>query len=232
MNIFYSNTIQNEFIVLPDDEARHCTKVLRKTVGDDIYVIDGNGNLHKAQLTSISSKHVVAKIIKTTQQYGCHPYYIRMIVAPPKNIDRFEFFIEKAVEIGVNEIIPIITTHSERKQIKVKRLERIMISAMKQSYKAQKPIIHDLQAFTKVVKTDFSGIKCIAHCKADATKTLKQYNQPKEISIIIGPEGDFSPEEIAMAETHNWQTISLGASRLRTETAALVAVQSVQFLWL
>lgn len=231
MNIFYSpNTVQNA-IILPEEESKHCTKVLRKSVGDSIHIIDGKGNLFLAKIEEINKKNCICSILETHTNYGNHNYFLRMCVAPTKNIDRFEFFIEKAVEIGVNEIIPIITENSERRILKLDRIERIILSAMKQSYKATMPILHELTDVKTVLKTDFAGIKCIAHCEEDEKQYLQNLTiKNKQTTILIGPEGDFSVKEIQLAKQFNWQAISLGESRLRTETAGIVAVHSVHFL--
>ena len=231
MNIFFSNTIQNNAIVLPEDETRHCVKVLRKEKGDRINCIDGKGNYYEAEISEITKKYCICKIISHTPNFGCFPYTIRMGVAPTKNMDRFEFFVEKAVELGVSEIIPLRCKHSERKQVKTERIEKIALSAMKQSLKAQKPIIHEITPLETVLNMQLTGGKYIAHCQNQNTISLKKIPRDNEITILIGPEGDFSTEEINLAVKNTWEGLDLGPSRLRTETAAIVAVHSVHFLW-
>jgi 16S rRNA (uracil1498-N3)-methyltransferase len=154
-----------------------------------------------------------------------------MCVAPTKNIDRFEFFVEKAVEIGVDEIVPICCENSERKVVKLDRIERIVLSAMKQSYKAQMPVISEMTDVKEILSTAFSGKKCIAHCEEQQKQLLRDVVvKGEEITILIGPEGDFSLDEISLAQKNNWIPISLGESRLRTETAAIAAVHTVEVM--
>lgn len=231
MNLFFSKDIDAHSIVLTDDEAKHCAKVLRKTIGDEIHVIDGNGNLYKARIDSVGKHDCVCSICEKTEHFGTHSYYVRMCVAPTKNIDRFEFFIEKAVEIGVDEIVPICCENSERKVVKLDRIERIVLSAMKQSYKAQMPVIREMTDVKEILSTAFSGKKCIAHCEEQQKQLLRDVVvKGEEITILIGPEGDFSLDEIYLAQKNNWIPISLGESRLRTETAAIAAVHTVEVM--
>ena len=231
MNLFYSNDIQESTVVLHDDEAKHCAKVLRKVVGDEIHVIDGCGNFYKVRIDVVDKKDCYCSILETTPHLGCHNYYVRMCVAPTKNIDRFEFFVEKAVEIGVDEIVPICCDNSERKVLKLDRIERIVLSAMKQSYKATMPTLHEMKAVKAVLAADYSGKKCIAHCENQEKKLLRdEVAKGEEITILIGPEGDFSLAEIQQAKQQGWIPISLGESRLRTETAAIAAVHTVEVM--
>lgn len=231
MNIFYSNTIDGQFITLESDEAKHCTKVLRKSVGDEIHVIDGQGNLYVAQIELIAKNDCVCAILSKTEHFGTHPYYVRMCVAPTKNIDRFEFFVEKAVEIGVDEIIPVCCENSERKILKLDRIERIVLSAMKQSYKATMPKLHEMTDIRTILQTNYAGEKCMAHCEEQQKQLLRDVVvKGSEITILIGPEGDFSLSEIELAKQQGWIPVSLGNSRLRTETAAIAAVHTVELL--
>jgi 16S rRNA (uracil1498-N3)-methyltransferase len=231
VNLFFSREIDDHSIVLTDDEAKHCTKVLRKIVGDEIHVIDGNGNLYMAKIVSVGKRDCVCEIVSKTERFGSHNYYVRMCVAPTKNIDRFEFFVEKAVEIGVDEIVPICCENSERKVVKLDRIERIVLSAMKQSYKAQMPVISEMTDVKEILSTAFSGKKCIAHCEEQQKQLLRDVVvKGEEITILIGPEGDFSLDEISLAQKNNWIPISLGESRLRTETAAIAAVHTVEVM--
>ena len=232
MHLFYSPEILNGSLELPQDEAIHCTKVLRRNVGDKIHIIDGQGTKYLAQITNVLGKHVDFSILEQEANFGYFPYKIRMFVAPTKNMDRFEFFVEKAVEMGICEIHPILCSNSERKVIKPERVERIIISAMKQSYKARKPLLLPMRKLSEVLKDDWSGKKFIAHCEDGEKKTLKDFGKQDCTNILIGPEGDFSLEEIALAKQNNWTEISLGNTRLRTETAALAALHSVHFLQL
>ena len=231
MNLFYSTEIDGHTIVLGEEESRHCVKVLRKTVGDEIHVIDGNGNLYTAQIVSVGKRDCVCEIVSTTEHFGSHDYYVRMCVAPTKNIDRFEFFVEKAVEIGVDEIVPLLCENSERKTINLERVERIVLSAMKQSYKATKPDIVEMTDIKKVLSAAYNGKKCIAHCENQEKQLLRDVAEKHgEITILIGPEGDFSIKEIELAKQNGWIPVSLGESRLRTETAAIAAVHTVEVM--
>lgn len=231
MNLFYSTDIDEHTITLGEEEAKHCTKVLRKSVGDEIHVIDGLGNLYTAQIHSIGKRDCVCSIVDKKENFGVHNYYVRMCVAPTKNIDRFEFFVEKAVEIGVDEIIPICSDNSERKVLKLDRIERIVLSAMKQSYKAKMPLITEMTNIQDVITNSYNGLKCIAHCEEEQKYLLRDVIQDcYEITILIGPEGDFSKSEISCALQNNWKPISLGESRLRTETAAIAAVHTVNVM--
>ena len=231
MNLFYSSEIDEHTITLCDDEAKHCAKVLRKSVGDEIRVIDGNGSLYTARIDSIGKRDCICAIIDKIENFGAHNYYVRMCVAPTKNIDRFEFFVEKAVEIGVDEIVPICSENSERKVINIDRIERIVLSAMKQSYKAKMPLIAEMTPIKDVLSASYSGLKCIAHCEDSQKFLLRDMIKDfHEISILIGPEGDFSKSEIEIAMQHEWKPVSLGESRLRTETAAVAAVHTVNLM--
>lgn len=231
MNLFYSTEIDERTIVLGEEEARHCVKVLRKTVGDEIHVIDGNGNLYTAKIVSVGKRDCVCEIVSKTERFGSHNYYVRMCVAPTKNIDRFEFFVEKAVEIGVDEIVPLLCENSERKTINLERAERIVLSAMKQSYKATKPNLTEMTDIKTVLANSFNGKKCIAHCENQEKQLLRDVVEKQgEITILIGPEGDFSVKEIELAKQNGWIPISLGESRLRTETAAIAAVHTVEVM--
>lgn len=229
MQLFYSEHTTPTTILLNEEESVHCTKVLRHSIGHTIQIIDGKGTLYDAEIIEIHKKQTLCSIKAAHTNFGVHPYFLRMCVAPTKNIDRFEFFLEKAVEMGVNEIIPLQCDNSERTIIKPERLERICISAMKQSYKAQKPFIAPIQKCSTILTNKYEGVCCIAHCSGSEHKKSLFSLITKGISttILIGPEGDFSPNEIALAQQNNWTEVHLGTSRLRTETAAIAAVHSV-----
>jgi 16S rRNA (uracil1498-N3)-methyltransferase len=229
MQLFYSEYITPTTILLPEEESVHCTKVLRRNIGHTIQIIDGKGTMYDAEIMEIHKKQTICSIKTLHNNFGVHPYFLRMCVAPTKNIDRFEFFIEKAVEMGVNEIIPIQCENSERIIVKPERLERICISAMKQSYKAQKPIIAPIQTCSKILLSKYEGVCCIAHCSNSEHKKnlFSQITKGIPTTILIGPEGDFSKQEIQLAQQHNWIEVHLGTSRLRTETAAIAAVHTV-----
>ena len=231
MDIFYSSAINTNSCIITEEEAIHCSKVLRHKKGDIIEVIDGKGTTYLTKIDAITGKNVICTIIESRTQNTETPCYIRMLVAPTKNIDRYEFFVEKAVEFGINELIPIATDNSERKIVKKDRTERIILSAMKQSKKAYMPLLHEITPFKECVSKKYEGITCIAHCENSLKKSLKEFGKPSEISILIGPEGDFSTTEIALANSLGWENITLGNARLRTETAGLAAVHSIHYLF-
>lgn len=231
MNLFYqgnlSETSQN--IIFDKDESRHIYKVLRHKLGDTLHITNGQGILFTAALVEVSHKQCLA-VVKKVEKKAPLPYYLHMAVAPTKNNDRFEWFLEKATEIGISEITPILCDHSERKVIKLDRFEKIIESAMKQSLKMHKPKLNELTPFSEFIRlqSNFNGEKYIAHCEDSQKQLLKNLVQPKSSNtILIGPEGDFSYTEIAVAQKYAFTPISLGESRLRTETAAITACHTV-----
>ena len=224
---FYSTQITENQIVLNENDSKHAIKSLRLVVTDAIEIVDGKGNIYTCEITSAHQKKCVCKIISTTQELPL-PYLLHVAIAPTKNIDRLEWFLEKATEMGISEITPLLCQHSERKLIKPERLERILVSAMKQSLKAEKPVLHPLTKYKDFVNKEIDGLKFIAHCEDGEKTSLKSLAEKQNhITILIGPEGDFSLEEIGLASKNGFTQLSLGTSRLRTETAALVAVAGV-----
>lgn len=211
---------------LPDEESQHCIRVLRHVAGDFVEIIDGCGNLFSAEIVSPHPKRTEVRIISTLPDPGAHPYHLHIAVAPTKNIDRFEWFIEKAVEIGIDEITPLACRFSERKTVNLERLNKIIISAAKQSKHALLPILNPMTTFQ-----DFAASRSgffIAHCANGKKTYLFDTLTPRtDTTILIGPEGDFSTEEIELALANDARPISLGSSRLRTETAAILAVAQV-----
>ncbi|MDM1073708.1 16S rRNA (uracil(1498)-N(3))-methyltransferase [Empedobacter brevis] len=232
MKLFFGK-IHQDIAVLNEEESHHFAKVLRGNEGDLVHVTDGKGNLAKVEITSISKKVVEGKIIELKTDFEKKNYYLHVAIAPTKTMERLEFFLEKATEIGIDEITFLQTFHSERKNIKVERIEKIIQAATKQSLKAYLPKVNDLTKFNDFIKSDFEGyIKCIAHCESNIERTPLRTvleNNPQKILLLIGPEGDFSREEIISAEEHNFTGISLGHQRFRTETAALQAVFAVDW---
>jgi 16S rRNA (uracil1498-N3)-methyltransferase len=224
MNIFYEQNIK-ETLRLNEEESRHALKVLRLSPGDFLYVVDGKGGFYKCQIKTPHDKKCEVKIIEETQNFGLRDYYIHLIIAPTKNLDRMEWMIEKCVEIGINEISFIQTRYSERKEIKTIRIEKIAVGAMKQSLKAFLPKINEMISWKDFLKKEYSGSQnMIAHLEKGDRKLMQQIAQPKsKYTILIGPEGDFSPEEINQALEKGFIPVTLGESRLRTETAGLVA---------
>lgn len=233
MNLFYTTKIEGNYAWLEEPEARHCFQVLRKQVGDVLHFVDGNGTLFEGQIDEIGKKKCVLKIIREEKEFQKRSHYLHIAIAPTKNIDRLEWFLEKATEIGIDEISPIICDHSERRRIRIDRLEKKIISAMKQSLKAYLPKLNDLVKFSDFIQNEqYAGFsKYIAHCEEGDKDHLKNLilGQDK-VLILIGPEGDFSPKEVQLANEHGFRSITLGKSRLRTETAGLVACQIVNLI--
>lgn len=228
MHIFYSPDITGNSYQLSESEAKHCSCVLRLAVGSLIYMIDGAGSLYTAKIVDLSAKKCMVDIVDVKHDYGKRNCYLHVAIAPTKNIDRFEWFLEKATEIGIDEITPIICEHSERQVFKTDRAKKIIIAAAKQSVKAFLPKINELVKFENLVKRNFDGRKLIAHCGAGEKILLQKAIKPCENALVlIGPEGDFSFNEIQLAQQNNFVEISLGTSRLRTETAAIHACSTV-----
>ncbi len=228
--IFFTPDILSN-LELPLEEAQHCIKVLRKNEGDQILLTDGKGFFYDAEIVQAHPKHCVVNIVKTIEYLKQWNFNLEIAFAPTKNIDRIEWFVEKATEIGVDRFVPILCQHSERKEIKAQRIEKILVSAMKQSQKAVLPQLDQIETFSKFIKRDFIGQKFIAHCYPQEKKLLKDaYKKGENTLILIGPEGDFSEKEVQEAIQNGFQPISLGDSRLRTETAALVACHTIHVL--
>ncbi|MFD1162375.1 16S rRNA (uracil(1498)-N(3))-methyltransferase [Hwangdonia seohaensis] len=232
MQLFYNpdiseNTTQFTFA---KEESKHIVKVLRKNVGDTLHITNGNGWLFTAEITIPNINKCVATVVSITQQPKRN-YHLHLAVAPTKMNDRYEWFLEKATEIGIDSITPIICDHSERKVIKPERFEKILQSAMKQSLSCYLPKLNDAMSFKDFIKQEFKGDLFIAHCEETDRKSLKQQLKPKQnTTILIGPEGDFSIKEIEQALQNKFKPVTLGATRLRTETAAIVACHSVAFI--
>ncbi|MGQ8337954.1 16S rRNA (uracil(1498)-N(3))-methyltransferase [Sunxiuqinia sp. A32] len=231
MQLFYTPNITGTTFNLDETESKHAVRVLRLSNGDSIQLIDGKGNFFEAEITDAHPKKCLIEVINTQAEFGKRNHYLHLAVAPTKNIDRFEWFLEKATEIGIDEITPILCEHSERKVIKHERLEKVIISAMKQSLKAYLPKLNPLTPINQFLESEFDGQKFIAHCYEQDKRVLKNEVVPGKSSVLlIGPEGDFSPEEIDAAIQQKFIPVSLGQSRLRTETAAVVACHTVNLL--
>lgn len=223
MNIFYQpNLPQATYLDL--EESKHCIKVLRKSTGDFIQVIDGKGNLYEAEIEEANHKKCTFSVQKIKKQ-AKNRIHRHIAIAPTKNIDRIEWFVEKAVEIGIDEISFISCQNSERNVLKLERIHKKAISAMKQSYKFYLPLIHELTSFKNLMdKKDFKGLKTIAYVDFDNPIQLKELIEEHDtILTLIGPEGDFSKEEVETAINKGFIKVALGNSRLRTETAGIVA---------
>ena len=226
MQLFYHKEIE-DLTILPKEESRHLIKVLRKEIDDLIYLTDGKGNLFTTKVVLKDPKKCQLKVIKKVRKKKKHNYNLHLAIAPTKNIDRFEWFLEKATEIGIDEITPIICEKSERKKLKIERCENIIISAMKQSLRFHKPIINQPVSFKDFIRNKINNKKYIASCNEYSKKLLKNEKIYKSSTILIGPEGDFSNNEIEKAINNNFIHISLGENRLRTETAAIFATNII-----
>lgn len=235
MELFYSCDIQDSVVRLDADESAHCVRVLRHRAGDEISVIDGCGTLYRCLLADADPKGAVASVQETVRGFGAHPYRLSMAVCPTKNSDRYEWFAEKATEMGVDSIVPVTGEHSERRSVNASRLSRIVLSATKQSLKGAVPEIAAPLSVRDFIASDRGGLKLICCCfepeggRISMRRALDREfpEDSPEISVLIGPEGDFSPVELALAMEYGWIPVHLGDSRLRTETAAVFAVAEV-----
>ena len=235
MELFYAHEVSGSYCRLDAEESGHCVRVLRHRAGDSIDVIDGEGTLYRCRLTDDNPKGAEAQVLETVPNWNAHPYHLTIGCCPTKNNDRFEWFVEKATELGVDRIVPLIGERSERKVYKTDRAARIALSATKQSLKARIPEVAEpvsVRSFVANAPQDDNSLKLIAYCFEGETlrTSIKQALASfggTEITVLIGPEGDFSPEEAQLAIGHGYIPIHLGNSRLRTETAAVTAVEAV-----
>lgn len=224
MHIFYIPHISGQTVTLTEEESKHCIRVLRMNQGDEFRAIDGKGNFLHCRITDPHPKRCTAEIIEIEEEFGKRPFRLHIAIAPTKNIDRFEWFLEKATEIGVDEITPLLCEHSERKNINHERSERVIIAAMKQSVKAYLPKLNQLTKLDTVLSQAVEQKKLIAYCGEFNQPNLTSIvNKGESLLILIGPEGDFSPNEVENAISNGFSTVGLGKSRLRTETAGVVA---------
>lgn len=230
MELFYTpHFAQNNYTLSPD-ESNHCINVLRHKAGDEVTVTDGEGHLFEGSIVDAHHKRCRIEISKTNESEVVKPY-LHIAIAPTKNMERLEWFIEKATEIGIDELTPILCQHSERKQLRLDRLEKIAVSAMKQSGRWHLPKVNELTPFKHFIKNVDDGLKCIAHCSHQHRDPLKSLAiQSQKITLMIGPEGDFSSTEIDMGYSAGFKGISLGNSRLRTETAGIVACHTIRLM--
>lgn len=230
MQLFYAPDITLPLYTLGEEESKHCVRVLRLGEGDRLHLTDGRGEMHLCEVVDAHPKRCSVRVITTEHAFEKMPYRLIMAVAPTKNIERFEWFLEKATEVGVSEFIPLECAHSERRTIKLEREQKVVTAAVKQSLKAYHPLMHDMTQLRNVLAMPFEGRRFIAHC-GDAVKA-KTYladalSAGEDALVLIGPEGDFSPEEVAAAVECGFEEITLGYQRLRTETAAVVATTMV-----
>ncbi|WP_281232705.1 16S rRNA (uracil(1498)-N(3))-methyltransferase [Flavobacterium gelatinilyticum] len=231
MQLFYNPDIDEttESFSFDKEESRHIIKVLRKKDSDILYVTNGAGFLFETEITLASDTKCIVDVRSVTKSPE-PKFRLHLAVAPTKMNDRFEWFLEKATEIGIQEITPIICDRSERKVINLERFEKIILSAMKQSNEMYLPKLNDAISFKEFIKQKNQGQQFIAHCEETDKKSLKEALKPNEdVTLLIGPEGDFSDKEIKLAVENNYQPVTLGNTRLRTETAAVVACHSVVF---
>ena len=226
MQLFYGHIIEDRF-QLHESEVNHCVRVLRKNAGDTIHFITGDGNLYSGTIEIASKREVAGTYQLKEKHWGNVPYDLTIAVAPTKNMDRFEWFIEKSIELGVSRIIPLRCDRSERKVIKDERLFKVALSATKQSLKGRLPIIDPLTSFEDFVAGNLEGTRCIAHCEDTERTAFTEIAPSESLIVLIGPEGDFTPAEVQSAQQAGFTPIHLGQSRLRTETAALTAVSMV-----
>ena len=241
MELFFTNQIQDSSAILDEQESTHCLKVLRHKRGDNITFTDGKGGLYEAEIFEVKGRFCHLKILSKSVKSEDRPYYLHIAVAPTKSLDRYEWFLEKAVEFGADRITPVIGDHSERKIFKKERGDRVILSALKQSLKTTMPLLDetiDLKAFLKSDYVEsFSGTKLIGHCNAGEKRELTSIidsvtpiEGKKRVLILIGPEGDFSPEEVKSAIQNGFMDFTMGDSRFRVETAAVAAVSAIYFL--
>lgn len=231
MQLFYNPDIDEttETFSFDKEESRHIIKVLRKKDSDILHVTNGLGLLFETEITLASDNKCIVQVLSIKKSPE-PKFHLHLAVAPTKMNDRFEWFLEKATEIGIQEITPIICDRSERKVINLERFEKIILSAMKQSNEMYLPKLNEAISFKEFIKQKNDGLQLIAHCEKTDKKSLKEVLKPNEnVTILIGPEGDFSDKEIALAIENNFQPVMLGNTRLRTETAAVVACHSVVF---
>ena len=232
MQLFYNPRLDNsaaQFVFSPE-ESNHIVKVLRKKEGDILMITNGKGTFFEARIILADTKKCKAQITSTTKKHR-QMYWFHLVVAPTKSNERFEWFLEKATEIGVDEITPIICDHSERKTVKQERMEKVLQSAMKQSMQAYLPKMNPIMTFKEFLEQEREGLLFIAHCDEDEKMELKRRVAPdKDVTILIGPEGDFSRPEIESAYKKGFLPVSLGKNRLRTETAAIVACTTINLI--
>jgi len=230
MNIFYNRDIDS--LILDKEESHHCSKVLRMRPGDQITLIDGCGCYANAELTIVTDKRTEYLVLDKKENYNSLNYNLHIAIAPTKNMNRFEWFVEKATEIGISEITPIVSDNSERKVLKKDRLEKLIIAACKQSRKARFPKLNELKDFRSFIGLAFEmeTKKMIAHCYPNERQKMSNVGNLKNTVLCIGPEGDFSQNEIEEANKMGYINITMGKSRLRTETAAVYACAAINLL--
>jgi 16S rRNA (uracil1498-N3)-methyltransferase len=230
MNLFYCPDMDS--LTLPEEESQHCVQVLRMQTGDHIMLTDGKGTLCEAEIVNPNRKHCTFRVLRSERPGPLHEGHVHIAIAPTKNIDRIEWMLEKCVEMGVDEFTPVLCRYSERKTVNIERLGKILVSAAKQSLKTTFPTLHPLTPIGDFITQATEQDRLFAHCMegyapTEAKHALKDcITRGHSVVVLIGPEGDFSPEELQLALEHGWQPVSLGPARLRTETAGLVAAHT------
>ncbi len=231
MNLFYTPDIEGEYYTLSPEESKHCVRVLRMEAGEPVVLVDGRGNWCEGVIDRADAKGCRVRIVKTVADYGRRSFRLHLAVAPTKNTDRIEWMLEKCTEMGIDEITLLNTEHSERKTVKEERLEKVIIAAMKQSLKSFLPKLNPMVSFKEFVAACSESCKFITHCHEGEKKRLDEIYIPGEdVVILVGPEGDFSIGEVELAERAGFLPVTLGTSRLRTETAGIVACHSINFI--
>ena len=231
MNLFYTPDIEGEEYVLSPEESKHCVRVLRFSENEPVTLVDGQGNWYEGVIKLADPKGCRIRIIEKKSDWGKRPFHLHLAIAPTKNIDRIEWMLEKCTEMGIDEITLLSTEHSERKIVKEDRLQKVLVAAMKQSLKAYMPKLNPVVSFKEFVKNRKECCRCIAYCQSGEKKRLDEiYVAGSDVVILIGPEGDFSLQEVALAQQHGFVSVTLGTSRLRTETAGIVACHSINFM--
>ncbi len=228
MQVFYKENFEKENW-LDDSDSRHCVTVLRKKAGDPIVVANGEGDKFDCLISKADSRKCILQILEK-ETFPPPQNYIHIALAPTKNMERTEYFVEKAVEIGISEISFLLCENSERKQMKSDRIERIVNAAMKQSLHWYRPKVNELSTFEEFISNNKNEIRLIAHL-SDNSLNINHISEPNNVCILIGPEGDFTEKELTFAEKSGFQPIFMGKSRLRTETAGVVAVSLLNNLW-
>ncbi|WP_316770822.1 16S rRNA (uracil(1498)-N(3))-methyltransferase [Pedobacter frigiditerrae] len=231
MHVFYTPDISSDIYTLNEEESKHCSRVLRLNLGDVIHLIDGRGGLYEAEISAITKKNVQLKVLNKQTEFGKRNHHLHIAIAPTKNIDRLEWFLEKATEIGIDVITPVICDRSERKIVKEERLEKVITSAVKQSLTAYHPKLNQAISFTDLISQNSDSLKMIAHCMGGEKSYINQITKPfQSYLILIGPEGDFTPTELDIALQNGYKPVTLGNTRLRTETAALAACFEANYI--
>ena len=230
MHLFYTPDIEGGSYALNEEESKHCVRVLRLEENDAVALVDGKGNYYEARIVEAHPKRCLLEVTAIQSEFGKRSAYVHLAIAPTKNMDRMEWMLEKCTEIGFDEISMLECDHSERRQAKEERLEKIAVASMKQSLKAYLPRVNPMSSFKEFVQKCDTELKFIAHCSGQRDLLSRVYAKGRSVTVLIGPEGDFSPREVELAKQHGFVAVSLGSSRLRTETAGIAAVHTISIL--